>query len=150
VPVGRSSASGTREAFVSQVLNGDDRAEQSAGPCPSASGVCLEPTTMGLLSYVNQTPDAIGYAEADALPFFPDVGAIPVNGYEPTRANALNGSYTFLATEHLYTDNIPSGLTADLINFLTSPPVTRQLRDTSFISCSDLGGSKLSAACAKT
>jgi ABC-type phosphate transport system substrate-binding protein len=146
-PVGRSSVSGTRESFVNDLQNGDDKPEQKAGRCPSASGVCLEDTTMHLLTYVNQTPNAIGYAEADALPFFPDVGAIPVGGYEPNRANALNGHYTFLATEHLYTNGIPGGRTADLINFLTSKAVTAQLRDTSFIGCSDLGGSKLSGNC---
>lgn len=144
LPVGRSLVSGTREAFISNVLNGNDSAEQHAGPCPSARGVCLEPTTMNLLTYLNATPNALGYAEADALPFFPDVGAIPVNGFQPSRADALNGSYTFLATEHLYTNGIPSGLTADLINFLNSTPVTAQLRNTSFIGCSDMGGSKLS------
>jgi phosphate transport system substrate-binding protein len=147
IPVGRSSVSGTREAFVHDVLNGNDSSEQGAGPCPSKSGVCLEDTTMDLLTYINGTPNAIGYAEADALPFFPNVGVIPINGYEPTRANALDGNYTFLATEHLYTDDVPTGLAADLINFLTSKVVTAQLRDTSFIGCSDLGGSKLSAAC---
>ena len=146
-PVGRSSVSGTREAFVSDLLNGDDSPEQKAARCPSASGVCLQDTTMNLLTYVNQTPNAIGYAEADALPFFPNVGAIPVNGYEPNRANALNGHYTFLATEHLYTNGIPAGLAADLINFLTSKAVTAQLRDTSFIGCADLGGPNLSGAC---
>jgi len=149
VPVGRSSVSGTRAAFVRDVLNGNDAAEQGGGRCPSARGVCLEPTTMDLLTYVDQTPGAIGYAEADALPFFPDVGAIPVNGYEPTRANALDGHYTFLATEHLYTNGIPSGLVADLISFLASQPVTDQLRDTSYIACADLGGSKLDGACSR-
>jgi len=104
---------------------------------------------MDLLTYVDQTPAAIGYAEADALPFFPDVGAIPVNGYEPTRANALDGRYTFLATEHLYTNGIPSGLVAGLISFLASQPVTDQLRDTSYIACADLGGSKLDGACSR-
>jgi ABC-type phosphate transport system substrate-binding protein len=143
-PVGRSSASGTRGVFVRDVLNGNDSSEQGAGPCPPARGVCLEPTTMSLLTYVNATPNALGYAEADALPFFPDVGAIPVNGFMPSRANALDGSYSFLATEHLYTNGIPAGLTADLIDFLTSKAVTAQLRDTSFIGCSDTAGSKLS------
>lgn len=149
-PVGRSSASGTRKAFAQQVLNGDDSSEQNAGQCPSASGVCLEDTTMDLLTYVNKTPNAIGYAEADALPFFPGVGAIPINGYEPIRANALNGTYKFLAIEHLYTSGIPAGLTADLINFLDSSAVTAQLRDTSFIACPDLAGSKLSGDCARS
>lgn len=148
-PAGRSSASGTREAFVRDVLDRDDSAEQNAGQCPSTGGVCLEDTTMDLLTYVNETPDAIGYAEADALPFFPGVGAIPINGYEPARANALDGTCKFLATEHLYTSGIPAGLTADLINFLTSSAVTAQLRDTSFIACSDLSGSELSGAARK-
>ncbi len=88
--------------------------------------------------------------KADALPFFPDVGAIPVNGYEPTRGNALDGHYTFLATEYLYTNGIPSGLVADLISFLASQPVIDQLRDTSYIACADLGGSKLDGACSRS
>lgn len=150
VPVGRSSVSGTREAFVKTVLNGDDSSEQNAGSCSSLTGVCLENTTMALLTYVDKTRNAIGYAEADALPFFPGVGAIPINGYEPTRANALNGDYGFLATEHLYTNGIPTGLTEDVINFLTSTPVTAQLRDTSFIACADLSGSKLGGDCARS
>jgi hypothetical protein len=78
------------------------------------------------------------------------VGAIPITGYMPTRANALNGDYDFLATEHLYTNGIPAGLAADLINFLTSSAVTALPRDTSFIACADLGGSKLSGACARS
>jgi len=32
------------------------------------------------------------------------------------------------------------------VKFLTSKVVTEQLRDTSFIGCSDLGGSKLSCS----
>jgi phosphate transport system substrate-binding protein len=149
-PVGRSSASGTRQTFVAKVLagyDGNDSAEQGAAACPATGQVCLEPTTMDLLTYVNNTHNAIGYAEADALSFFPNVGAIPINGYAPNRANALNGHYTFLATEHLYTDGTPSGLTADLIAFLTSEPVTTQLRDTGFIACADLSNSKLSGDC---
>src|SRR5438552_3995285 len=121
--------------------------------CPGAHitvrGVGSEKTTMDLRTYINQTHGAIGYAEADALPFFSDVGAIPINGYEPTRANALNGTYTFLATEHLYTSGVPAGLAADLINFLTSSAVTAQLRDISFIACSNLAGSKLSGDCVR-
>jgi hypothetical protein len=106
---------------------------------------------LGLLTYVNKTKRAMGYAEADALPFFPSVAAIPISvngvGYEPTRRNTLNGDYSFYATEYLYTNGVPRGLEGDIINFLTSKAVTAQLRDTSFISCSDLSRSKLSSAC---
>jgi ABC-type phosphate transport system substrate-binding protein len=153
-PVGRSSGSGTREAFHQNVLF-DDKAENTAPQCQPAgappanppAGLCLEDTTLGLLNYVNATDNAIGYAEADALPFFPNVGAIPINGREPSRANALNGKYAFLATEYLYVKGTPTGLVADLINFLKSGPVIAQLRDTSFISCSDLARSQISDAC---
>jgi ABC-type phosphate transport system substrate-binding protein len=120
VPVGRTTVtwtpsgtvptvpSGTRLAFVRQVLlGGNDTAEQNAGPCPAANksidSVCLEDTTMDLLAYVNSKWYSIGYAEADALLYFPNVGVIPVNGVAPTRANVLSGHYKFVATEHLYT-----------------------------------------------
>jgi hypothetical protein len=149
---GSGTLSGTRQAFVQDVLGGNDTAEQNAGPCPAANknSVCLEDTTMDLLAYVNRKWYSIGYAEADALPYFPNVGAIPINGYAPTQANALHGYYTFVATEHLYTKGAPAGLTKDFINFLTSSTVTAELRrGHSFIGCSDLGGSALRSRCSQ-
>lgn len=147
-PVGRTRGSGTRNDFIRDVLG---RQYPSSGICPQPRGVCYEPTTLELLTYVNNTKNAIGYAEADALPFFPSVTAIPIRvhgvGYEPSRANTLNGDYSFFATEYLYTRGVPGGLEADIIKFLMSKPVAAQLRDTSFISCSDLKGSKLSVGC---
>jgi ABC-type phosphate transport system substrate-binding protein len=149
-PVGRLADSGTRQTFVKKVLAGydsQDSAEAHPGSCRVAMSVCLESTTMDLLNYVNSTPNAIGYAEADALTFFPDVGAIPINGYAPTRENALNGDYTFVATEYLYTKGAPGKLASDLISFLTSTPVSDQLRDTAFIPCAELRNSKLGRDC---
>jgi ABC-type phosphate transport system substrate-binding protein len=155
-PAGREANSGTRQAFVKKILVGyddSDGAEAAAQTAkrtcgqPAVATVCLAQTTMDVLQYVSTTPDAIGYAEDDALAFFPNVSAIPVDGYAPTRANALAGNYRFLATEHLYTYGQPTGLAADLINFLTSAPVIAQLRDTSFIACADLAGSALSTDC---
>jgi phosphate transport system substrate-binding protein len=147
-PVGRTRGSGTRNDFIHDVLG---RQYPSSGVCPQPHGVCYEATTLELLTYVNNTKNAIGYAEADALPFFPSVAAIPIRvhgvGYEPTRPNALNGDYSFSATEYLYTRGIPDGQESDVIKFLMSKPVAAQLRDTSFISCSDLRGSKLSVEC---
>ncbi len=148
VPVGRSQGSGTRTDFSRDVLHGQ---YASAGSCPRPRGVCDEPNTLDLLTYVNATKHAIGYAEADALPFFPSVAAIPISvrgvGYEPTRGNTLNGDYPFYATEYLYTNGAPHGLAADIINFLASKAVAAQLSDTSFISCADLGSSHLTSGC---
>src|SRR5215469_9722000 len=150
VPVGRSGFSGTRQAFVNYLLDGNDNAELGAGSCPAVdrNGVCLEDTTMDLLAYVNSKWYSIGYAEADPLLFFPNVGVIPINGVAPTRANVLSGRYKFVATEHLYTRGAPTGLTADFIKFLTSSTVTAELRRGHlFIGCSDLPGSKLHVRC---
>jgi phosphate transport system substrate-binding protein len=69
------------------------------------------------------------------------VREIAVNGHLPTRQNALDGDYSFLATEHLFTRGQPTGLAKDLIDFLTSPAENNQLRSTSFISCADLAAS---------
>jgi ABC-type phosphate transport system substrate-binding protein len=148
VPVGRTTVSGTRQAFVQDVLGGNDTSEHSAGPCPptNKNSVCLEDTTMDLLTYVNRKRYSIGYAEADALIFFPNIREIPIYGHLPTRTNALDGKYTFVATEHLYTRGTPTGLTADFINFLTSSTVTAEMRRYSFIGCSDLRAA-LSGAC---
>jgi len=148
VPVGRPPGSGTRSEFSRDVLHSQ---YASGGTCRRPRGVCNETSTLGLLTYVDHTEHAIGYAEADALPFFPAVAAIPISvhgiGYAPTRINTLNGNYSFYATEYLYTNGIPSGLEADVIDFLVSKAVAAQLRDTSFISCSDLSKSNVSGAC---
>lgn len=150
-PVGRTPLSGTREAFVQHILGNDDAAEKNARGCPPpgrpATRACLETTTMQVLTYINQTPGAIGYAESDALPFFPSVATIPVNGHAPTRDNVLGGNYTFDATEHLYAKGKPSGLEADVIAFLNSPAESARLSGAGFIPCQDLGGSKIANAC---
>jgi ABC-type phosphate transport system substrate-binding protein len=149
VPVGRSGVSGTRQAFVHYVLGGSDKAESGAGLCPAAdkNSVCVEDTTMDLLAYVSRKWYSIGYAEADALLFFPNVRVIPISGVAPTRANVLSGRYRFVATEHLYTRGAPKPLAAAFIKFLTSNTVTADLRRHMFIGCSGLSRSKLKVRC---
>src|SRR5262249_48067879 len=54
---GHGPPSGTRQTFAQQVLlpsGSQDTVEQNAGLCPASNNsVCLEPTTMDLLAYVN-------------------------------------------------------------------------------------------------
>ncbi|MEV0038010.1 substrate-binding domain-containing protein [Streptomyces sp. NPDC050804] len=149
LPVGRSGDSGTRAAFESAFLDDGSPASKDLPECgsPGVTTACNAKTTMDLLEYVNSTANAIGYAEADALPFFPNVGTIPVNTYEPIREDALSGNYPFVATEYLYTAGEPAGLTANYLDFLTSDPMTAQLRGHGFIGCSDVDGTKLASEC---
>jgi ABC-type phosphate transport system substrate-binding protein len=147
IAVGRVRGSGTRAALEENVLGPERKAFPANSPCPTPSQkpapiwiACTMNTTMDLLSYINQTPHAIGYAEADALAFFPNVSVVAINGALPTRDAVLKGLYPFVATEYLYTVKDPSALTKDYIEFLTSHTVTVQLRDRDFIGCSDLPG----------
>ncbi|MGW2054088.1 PstS family phosphate ABC transporter substrate-binding protein [Streptomyces sp. NPDC001840] len=152
LPVVRSGDSGTRAAFEKAFLGGDSPAP-ATGVLPDcgtagAKSPCAAETTMDLLEYVNKTDNAIGYAEADALPFFPNIGTIPIDGHEPIREDALNGTYLFVATEYLYTAGAPAELAANYLEFLTSDPMTAQLRGHGFIGCSDLEDTELAGSCA--
>jgi ABC-type phosphate transport system substrate-binding protein len=102
---------------------------------------------MDLLTYVNRVPNAIGYAEADALPYFPNVMTVPINGTLPTRAATLRGAYHFVATEYLYTAERPHGLTSAYLDYLSSDAMAVRLRDRDYIGCTELSGTSLSGQC---
>jgi ABC-type phosphate transport system substrate-binding protein len=150
VAVGRTHASGTRAAFAGAYFGGADPEPTNAAACePSTTrGFCTSDNTMDLLSFVESHPDAIGYAEADALPYFPAVQVIAVDGQLPTEQAVISGAYPFVATEYLYTAGEPAGLAADYLRFLTSPAETAALRGHGFIACNDLAGTKRDGACA--
>jgi ABC-type phosphate transport system substrate-binding protein len=145
VAVGRPNGSGTRATFEEKVLGSERKPFPSAASCPSSTQdvvlsptACTKTTTMDLLTYINMVPNAIGYAEADALPFFPNVNIVSIDGHLPTRDLVKAGQYPFVATEYLYTVQQPSDLTSSFIEYLTGSAVTAQLRDRNFIACSDL------------
>jgi len=136
--VGRPQNSGTRETFIVTVAGGNSQ----------ANGAITESSTMDLLGYINENADTIGYAEADALRFFPHVHEIAIDGVLPSPQAVEDGTYKFRATEHLYTKQNPSTLTQDFIAFLASPPVVSQLQaNTSFLGCSTLAGTMVSGDC---
>jgi ABC-type phosphate transport system substrate-binding protein len=152
VLVGREPGSGTRDTFDSTVLGKPESALDNVPTCPppgsgTAVSACTVKTTMELLAYVNATPNAIGYAEAVALPNFPDIDIVPLNGKMPTREGALRGGYPFVATENLYFGSAPSDLTTDFISFLKSDAMAPSLQGEGYVSCSEIGGTDLSGQC---
>lgn len=102
---------------------------------------------MDLLTYIDRTPNAIGYAEADALPYFPNVNIVSIDGTLPTREATLRGSYHFVATEYIYTVGQPHGLTADYLDFLTSDAMSVRLRDRDYVGCAELSGTAVAGQC---
>ncbi|MER6013500.1 substrate-binding domain-containing protein [Streptomyces bluensis] len=142
VAVVRDYGSGTRDAFEARVTGG--KGTTSAPACADGStGVCSVSSTMELLDYVNRTKNAIGYAEADALPFFPNVRTVPLNSTPPTKENVLDGDYPFWASEILYTREGASGLTLNFLDFLRSRGVSKLLEGRGFLPCRELRDSKV-------
>ncbi|MER6088398.1 substrate-binding domain-containing protein [Streptomyces bluensis] len=145
VAVVRDYGSGTRDAFEARVTGGKVRT--SAPACTNDStgstGVCSVSSTMELLDYVNRTKNAIGYAETDALPFFPNVRTVPINSTPPTKENVLDGDYPFWASEILYTREGAAGLTLNFVDFLRSRGVSKLLEGRGFLPCRELRDSKV-------
>ncbi|UUU23286.1 substrate-binding domain-containing protein [Streptomyces sp. DSM 40750] len=153
VAVIRSNGSGTRNVFEDRVL-GPVTAPPSADACPRpAPGqegadnenpprICWVRSTLELLDYVNRTPNAIGYAEADALPFFPNVRTVPINSTAPTHENVLNGNYKFWASEVLYTQPGATGLPRNFLDFLRSRGVSKLLEGQGFLPCREVEDSR--------
>lgn len=141
VAVIRSAGSGTREAFDRKVTG-----RQPAKGVPRCrdrvARVCSVGSTIELLDFVNRTPGAIGYAEAAALPFFPNVRTVPVNGTPPTKENVLSGDYGFWASEVLYTRENATGPTRNFLDFLRSRGVSRLLEGQGFLPCRELTGAR--------
>jgi len=139
VAVGRLGGSGSRQAFK-KILGQDPG--QPSGSCPTPNGhavsftSCTEGSTASVLNFVNQTPNAIGYAEVyGSLVADPDVSVLYIDNAAPTAANVRDGSYKFWTGEHLYTSAHPSALTSDFLAFLPNYIASNPPSD--FIACSD-------------
>jgi ABC-type phosphate transport system substrate-binding protein len=89
-----------------------------------------------MLNFVNNTPNAIGYAEAlGAFQGDPQVTALWIDNAQPTKANVLNGSYKYWTVESLYTGPQPTTLATDFLNYL--PHYIEANTPNDFITCTD-------------
>ena len=125
VAVGRRAGSGTRRAFIMNVL-GRNPGPPDKGNCPPPAEhavsftSCTEDSTPDLLNFVNGTPNAIGYAVvSQPRASYPQVSVISIGNVAPTPDNVRNKSYKFWAVENLYAAAQPTTLTRDFLNFLS-------------------------------
>ena len=139
VAVGRLGGSGSRQAFK-KVLGQDPGQPSGSCPAPTERAVpftsCTEGSTANVLNFVNETPNAIGYAEVyGALAADPQVSVLYIDNAAPTAANVRNGSYKFWTGEHLYASTHASALTTDFLAFLPNYIASNPPSD--FIACPD-------------
>jgi ABC-type phosphate transport system substrate-binding protein len=125
VAVGRQAGTGTRITLLSFLHSqGPGPPVPSDGcPPPAGSAVCTEYSNSNLLSFVNETRNAIGYAEVDQESNghpagYPDISVLSVDGIAPTPANVRNGSYNFATVANLYMPPHPSALAKSFYQYL--------------------------------
>jgi ABC-type phosphate transport system substrate-binding protein len=125
VAVGRQPGTGTRVTLLGFLRNQGPGPQASGNGCPPPAGsaACTEFSNMALLSFVNETPNAVGYAEVDQQSTghpadYPDASVLSIDGIAPTPANVRNGSYTFATVANLYMPPHPSALAKSFYQYL--------------------------------
>lgn len=108
VVISRDTNSGTFEVFNEHILK----------KAPLAPSVLMLPSNRAVLDEVGKNPDTIGYV---GIGYVNDqVKGLLLDGVEPTKENALNGSYPISRSLYLYTPRPPQGAEKDLIDYILS------------------------------
>jgi ABC-type phosphate transport system substrate-binding protein len=125
VAVGRQAGTGTRTTLLGLLGRQGSGPQVSGNSCPPPAGsaVCTAFSNTELLSVVNETRNAIGYAEVDQESNghpagYPDASVLSIDGIAPTPANVRNGSYNFATVATLYMPPHPSALAKSFSQYL--------------------------------
>jgi len=125
VAVGRQAGTGTRVTLLGFLHNQGPAPQVSGNGCPPPAGsaACTAYSNAELLSFVNETRNAIGYAEVDQESNghpagYPDASVLSIDGIAPTPANVRNGSYDFATVATLYMPPHPSALAKSFYQYL--------------------------------
>jgi ABC-type phosphate transport system substrate-binding protein len=123
--VGRQAGTGTRSTLLG-FLHGQGPGPQvtrNGCPPPAGSAACTAFSNTELLTFVNETRNAIGYAEVDQESNghpagYPDAAELSIDGVAPTPANVRDGSYNFATVANLYMPPHPSALAKSFYQYL--------------------------------
>jgi ABC-type phosphate transport system substrate-binding protein len=151
VAVGRQAGTGTRTTLLGFLQRQGPGPQVSGNSCPppAGSGACTEYSNTGLLGFVNETRNAVGYAEVDQESNghpagYPDASVLSVNGIAPTPANVRDGLYNFATVANLYMPPHPSALAKSFYQYLLQYTAANQ--SGGLITCSGVP-KKLEANC---
>jgi ABC-type phosphate transport system substrate-binding protein len=151
VAVGRQAGTGTRITLLGFLHNQGPEPQVPGDGCPPPAGTaaCTEYSNTDLLGFVNETRNAIGYAEVDQESNghpagYPDASVLSINGIASTPANVRNGSYSFATVATLYMPPHPSALAKSFYQYLLQYIAANQ--SDGLITCSGVP-KKLEANC---
>lgn len=138
--VNRDEASGTREAFRSIVMRGEDF-DRSAAVLPGTGQVRdVVSRSAGAIGYIS-----IGFVQSDYATT--TVKTLTVDGVEATKDNVSSGAYPISRDLYFFTNGDPQGVAYDYIMYVLSDDMTQTIEDAGYIPISwDLTASSGEAA----
>lgn len=116
----RPPSSGTQKYFKDFILQGEDY----------SSSAKVIPTTNGILKYVSEHKNAIGFG---GIGFKADVKSLSVNGISPEYENARNDSYPLTRYLHFFTSRTPSGSIKNFIDWVLGSDGQKIIKEVGFI-----------------
>lgn len=128
--VNRDEASGTREAFSSIVMRGEEF-DNSAAVLPGTGQVRdVVSRSVGAIGYIS-----IGFVNSDYATT--TVSCLSVDGVDPTEENVKNGSYPISRDLYFFTNGDPTGVAYDYISYVTSDEMAQTIIDAGYIPVSE-------------
>jgi len=121
VVVSRDTSSGTFEAFLTLVLEGNK----------TRSDALMQASNQAVATTVAGTPGAIGYV---GLGFISSsVKALELNGVMPSRETVISGKYPVTRPLFMYTNGKPQGLVKEFIDFILSDEGQKLVEEDGFV-----------------
>jgi len=121
VVVSRDTSSGTFEAFLTLVLNGNK----------TRSDALMQASNQAVATTISGTPGAIGYV---GLGFISSsVKAIEIDGVMPSKETVVSGKYPITRPLFMYTDGKPKGMVKEYIDFILSDEGQKLVEDEGFV-----------------
>jgi ABC-type phosphate transport system substrate-binding protein len=140
-------ASGSRQIFQRQILNGGREPANNSDDCkePDSGALttvvrCERDTAQSVLDTVADTPGALGYGPVSAASDRDDLMVVRIDGQQATANEISYGAYPFWETEYAYTYKQPprDSLTVSFLRHLNSE-ANKDLLDTyGYSSCADV------------
>lgn len=121
VVVSRDTSSGTFEAFLALVLEGNK----------TRSDALMQASNQAVATTVSGTPGAIGYVGLGFLSS--SVKGIEINGVMPSKDAVVSGKYPVTRPLFMYTDGKPQGLVKEYIDFILSDEGQRLVEEDGFV-----------------
>lgn len=113
--VSREEGSGTRAAFEELALRTKDASGNNVDN-PITEKALLQQSNGQVRTTVATTPNSIGYLSFGFLDS--SINAVPVEGVEPTIANAKNGTYPIVRPLNMLTTGTPNELSQAFLDFI--------------------------------